>query len=225
MARREDVFLKSYDMAIVQNPIIGRASGSVGESTLQKWRRLNVLRSKPSVQYNPNTPAQIANRKRFGGCSDFYINSQDVLAPIFRRLAGDVSGFNTYVRDSLYLWDLGSSLMNIEKASGLFLGKGDFAEYQDFQFVSAVGSLWEFDYNLYWPYVNHSYGLFTAVVAYNFDTGESFARQYYNTYGHFFDSTDWVCSAGDRVGAWSVSYSGKYKFFSNTVYRQGVILG
>ena len=52
-------------MAIVANPIIGRASGSVGNATFSQWKGRNVLKQKPTIVTNPRTALQVANRTKF----------------------------------------------------------------------------------------------------------------------------------------------------------------
>lgn len=52
-------------MARVQNTLIGRASGSVGNVVFLTWKLLNVTRSKPMSVANPNTIPQQWQRNRF----------------------------------------------------------------------------------------------------------------------------------------------------------------
>lgn len=52
-------------MAIVQNPIIGRAKGSVANNTFTKWKTKNVWKSKALTVSNPQTDAQMYNRSKF----------------------------------------------------------------------------------------------------------------------------------------------------------------
>lgn len=46
----------------VQNPLIGRSSGKVGNVIGQKWKNLNIIRTKPIEVANPRTEKQQANR-------------------------------------------------------------------------------------------------------------------------------------------------------------------
>lgn len=59
-------------MAIVQNPLINRASGSVGNSVFSKWKKLNTLKAKSITPYPPPTPKQIINRNVFAK-AQFYV--------------------------------------------------------------------------------------------------------------------------------------------------------
>lgn len=59
-------------MARVQNTLIGRASGSVGEVVFLTWRLINVTRAKPESVANPNTILQQQQRNRFGGIVGLY---------------------------------------------------------------------------------------------------------------------------------------------------------
>jgi hypothetical protein len=52
-------------MAIVENPIIGRARGSVGNCVFTFLFGKNILKSKPISINDPKTPAQLAHRARY----------------------------------------------------------------------------------------------------------------------------------------------------------------
>jgi len=49
-----------------QNPLIGRSRKSYGDATFYTLNGENIVRTKPMVVSNPNTPAQQAQRVRFG---------------------------------------------------------------------------------------------------------------------------------------------------------------
>lgn len=49
-----------------QNPLIGRSTKSIGENTFYTLNGENIVRTKPMMVSNPNTPAQQAQRIRFG---------------------------------------------------------------------------------------------------------------------------------------------------------------
>jgi hypothetical protein len=53
-------------MAIVQNPIIGRAKNSMGNATFSTWMGKNVVKAKAISVGNPRTPAQQRQRLKFG---------------------------------------------------------------------------------------------------------------------------------------------------------------
>lgn len=48
-----------------QNPLIGRSTKSIGQNTFYTLNGQNIVRTKPMVVANPNTPAQDAQRTRF----------------------------------------------------------------------------------------------------------------------------------------------------------------
>ena len=52
-------------MAIVQNPLIGRASGSAGGATFQHYDGKNIIRRKPSFFVDNPSPAQVEHRLKF----------------------------------------------------------------------------------------------------------------------------------------------------------------
>lgn len=52
-------------MAVVQNPIIGRARGKYGPAIFQTVYQKNILRSKPLLYRDPASPAQQLQRAKF----------------------------------------------------------------------------------------------------------------------------------------------------------------
>ena len=63
-------------MARVQNTLIGRASGAVGQVVFLTWKRLNVTRAKPIDVANPDTLPQQEQRNRFIILRRFFDNNQ-----------------------------------------------------------------------------------------------------------------------------------------------------
>lgn len=59
-------------MAIVQNPLISRASGSVGNSIFSKWKNKNTLRSKSINPYPAASPAQLVNQQKMKDLINLY---------------------------------------------------------------------------------------------------------------------------------------------------------
>ena len=66
-------------MAVVQNTLIGRASGQVGQTIFQKWKSLNVLRSMPVSVANPNTIAQQTQRNKIILLGTLYREAKSVI--------------------------------------------------------------------------------------------------------------------------------------------------
>lgn len=73
-------------MAVVQNPIVGRARGKVANSVFTKWKNLNIWKSKALSVANPQTDGQLKQRARFSIIT--------MLASIM--LAAVRKGFNEY---------------------------------------------------------------------------------------------------------------------------------
>lgn len=60
-------------MARVKNTLIGRASGSVGETTFLTYKKINVLRAKMSHQTNPNSIPQQTKRNSYNGLYGLFL--------------------------------------------------------------------------------------------------------------------------------------------------------
>lgn len=58
-------------MAVVQNPIIGRARGKFGPAIFQTVYQKNILRSKPLLYRDPASPAQQLQRAKFQLATSF----------------------------------------------------------------------------------------------------------------------------------------------------------
>jgi hypothetical protein len=67
-------------MATVQNTLIGRASGSVGEVVFLTWKLINITRAKPASVANPDTVPQQTQRNMFGQVVGLF----QVLKPILK---------------------------------------------------------------------------------------------------------------------------------------------
>lgn len=66
-------------MARVQNTLIGRASGSVGDVVFFTWKLLNVTRSKGSGWANPRTIGQKWQRNKYGFAVELFRNLSEVI--------------------------------------------------------------------------------------------------------------------------------------------------
>lgn len=88
-------------MARTQNTLIGRASGSINTNTFTKWKSINVVKQKPTIVANPQTPIQQAQRNRFSVASLLGFNAQSVFNQSFPRQRAKMSGQNAFVSRNL----------------------------------------------------------------------------------------------------------------------------
>lgn len=98
-------------MAIVQNTLIGRAKGSVGNATFSQWKGLNILKQKPSIVANPRSAQQQSNRSRFVALMQMALLLRPVIAIGFKEYANRMSWMNKF--------------MSTNTNSGLFEWVGD----------------------------------------------------------------------------------------------------
>ena len=98
-------------MAIVQNTLIGRAKGSVGNATFSQWKGRNILKQKPSVVANPRSAQQQSNRSRFVALMQMALLLRPVIAMGFKEYASQMSWMNKF--------------MSTNTNSGLFEWVGD----------------------------------------------------------------------------------------------------
>jgi hypothetical protein len=207
-----------FSMAVVENTLTGFMSGSIGSDTFQNWKKRHIMRSKPVVQYNPNTPAQQANRIRFNGVRDFYAAVQSVVEPIMRRMDRKRAPFNAFAHRNMRLWAKGSAEMDISMMPSMDLGVGDFYHLDLFAMswdtieglvvVSDIPYTPLLGYEQFWrAYVVYNYtkNVFWSIA----ELTES------GRYGYYFSMP---YDIGDYVVGWFVFYSVSYKWMSNTYF-------
>jgi hypothetical protein len=94
-------------MAVVQNTLIGKASGSVGGSTFSSWKGKNILKAKATEVANPQKPKQMARRAVFTTLVAWYRLLSSVIIVGFTELAVGMSTFNAFTSENIknaYNW-------------------------------------------------------------------------------------------------------------------------
>lgn len=101
-------------MAIVQNPLINRASGAVGNSVFSKWKNRNVLKSKSINPYPSPTPAQVAARAIFKNCIDFQLPIKPYWPYICKSKQIKLSPSNFFVKQNRNLFTAGTDIILLD---------------------------------------------------------------------------------------------------------------
>lgn len=94
-------------MAVVQNTLIGRARGRVGNVVFSTHKGQNILKQKPEIVANPRTASQQLARARFTALLAIGLLLRPILPIGFRQFGGQVSWLNKF--------------MSINSASGLMV--------------------------------------------------------------------------------------------------------
>lgn len=94
-------------MAVVQNTLIGRARGRVGNVVFSTHKGQNILKQKPEIVANPRTESQQLARARFTALLAIGLLLRPILPIGFRQFGGQVSWLNKF--------------MSINSASGLMV--------------------------------------------------------------------------------------------------------
>lgn len=212
------VFLISLIMAIVGNTLTGFLSGSIGLDTFQDWKNRHIMRSKPVAQYNPNTPAQQANRIRFGGVRSFYAAAESVIEPIMRRMDAKRAPFNAFAHRNMKLWSKGSDKIDISLMSNLSLGVGDFYHLDRFYLVyDAIEGLVVGSDIPYTPI--HGYqDIWRAYLVYNYTKNVFWCFNLLSMSGNDGQYFSMPYDLGDYVVGWFCFYSIGYRWMSNTYF-------
>lgn len=208
-------------MAIVSNDLLGFASGSVGGVTFQNWKLLHVIRSKPSVQYNPKTPAQMLYRVRFEACRRFYRDNEIVLKPLFQRLDKRRNPFNAFAHQNINLWQPGASLMNASDGPKMRFGKVDVGDVQECRLDASASIPWTHTVFCPYYYVGVGVKMYWGRIVYNCTTGKSICKLDFLYVGRDFWETDLQASPSDILISWFVIFSESYQYVSRSYYSVG----
>lgn len=89
-------------MAIVQNTLIGRSSGRVGNAVFSTWKGRNILKQKPEIVANPRSALQQANRAKFTTLLALGRLLRLIIVMGFKEYSGQMSWLNRFMRTNSY---------------------------------------------------------------------------------------------------------------------------
>lgn len=116
-------------MAIVQNPLINRASGSVGTTIFSKYKDKNVIRAKNVFPMPPPSAAQIAQRKKFSDASLVYQLLANFMKTHPIRLPKHLTYLPYFMKNNLKCFSGDSDVVNLTLLQNLKLCRGNFTNY------------------------------------------------------------------------------------------------
>lgn len=112
-------------MALVQNPIIGKASGSVGNITFAGWKGKNVMKTKAQNSYSTPTQEQLNNNEKFATLVAFYRTISGLVTSGFKALAVGQSEYNGFIAENPYSTSVIGTSGNYKVATNLIkISKG-----------------------------------------------------------------------------------------------------
>lgn len=89
-------------MALVQNVLIGKAAGSVGNATFTTWKGKNVLKSKSTNNYSDPTQEQLNNNSKFSVMTAFARSILVYIQAGFKAMAVGKSEYNAFTQENPY---------------------------------------------------------------------------------------------------------------------------
>jgi hypothetical protein len=89
-------------MALVQNTLIGKASGSVGNATFAGWKGKQVLKSKSTNSYSAPTTEQLNNNSKFATITAFARSILVFIVAGFKAGAVGKSEYNVFTQENRY---------------------------------------------------------------------------------------------------------------------------
>lgn len=96
-------------MAVVQNTLIGRAKGRVGNLVFRTHKGQNIISQKAEIVANPRSGQQQANRSRFTMLMALGLLLRPIIALGFKEYSGRLSWLNKFQSTNSYsdvlIWD------------------------------------------------------------------------------------------------------------------------
>lgn len=208
-------------MARVQNTLIGRSSGSVGEVVFLTWKLINVTRSKPASVYNPDTTPQQTQRNKFGFLNHFYSNAKTLINLGLKDYGRKMIGKNKFLKLNLKTAFHGGTPPNETfQPQLLIVSKGLMDTLTSFSFytvsgISFVNCVWPLTSNfqqtifdmaqvIFW---NETQDVFT--IKPNFKPRLAFSQSF---------NADSIQQTGDICHIWIFFVSQDKKFISDCNY-------
>ena len=86
---------------VVSNPLIGKASGSMGGATFSTWKGKNVLKNKATSVANPNTILQQMRRSALEQSTALFRSNSAAINLGYKKKAVGMSAYNAFSREIL----------------------------------------------------------------------------------------------------------------------------
>ncbi len=112
-------------MAIVQNPLIGRASGSFSNVTFLTRYGKNIIKSKSLGSNLPPSASQLSQRNKFGNAVAFYKKNQAFLNFFLSAMVTNMSAFNKFIALNIAIFSTVANTALTTAATGLKFAIGD----------------------------------------------------------------------------------------------------
>lgn len=87
-------------MAVVQNVLIGKSRGSVGNATLTTWKGENIMKSKAVNNYSDPTPVQVQNNIKFKYFQEFIKTISAFIVAGFKAKAVGKTEYNAFAQSN-----------------------------------------------------------------------------------------------------------------------------
>ena len=128
-------------MAIVQNPLIGRAKNKLGPSVFSTYKGKNVVRSLPLSVTPSNTNKQLSQRSKMALVVSLYRYAAAAVTLGYKSQASDMSEYNAFTSENL---KTGVTLDGSNSAkytlAGLKFAKGSISKTNFVEFTNTGGT-------------------------------------------------------------------------------------
>lgn len=99
-------------MGIIKQGILGGFSGKVANVVGSSWKGIAVIKSQPLSVSNPRTAAQVGQRTKMSACVAILKQiTSEVLKPLNDRFAGQMSGYNYSLQESIKAFGVNGNLV------------------------------------------------------------------------------------------------------------------
>jgi hypothetical protein len=127
-------------MAVIQNPIIGRAKQKLANAVFSTWKGKNTLRSKPLSVSNPKSEGQTTQRTEF---ANTVLVARQLLAALkigFKKVAVGMSEYNYFISRNIKSFNTGAGDV-ITSPEDIILSKGNLTKENVTQTVVNEGQI------------------------------------------------------------------------------------
>jgi len=165
-------------MGIIKRGILGGFKNKVANIVGTSWKGRAVIKSLPLSVANPRTAAQVANREQIAAISALGSTVlSTAIVPLWNRFAGDISGYNAFVRKNKNQFDVASKeFQNIVIAEGKMMNPVNVTasisgQNVTFSLTTPAGDAFALPTDKIYGFILNPAGWPDARIAYAGDTG------------------------------------------------------
>lgn len=128
-------------MAKVQNPIIGKATGSAAGMTFSSWKGLNIMRAKPVSSGKVAKPLQVSQRNKMTGIVVLMRAILPFIRLAFKEVAIAVTEANKFISKNIGFVAPETGFLNVASLPDLVIAQGSLQKPVNVEVTVTVGGI------------------------------------------------------------------------------------